>query len=218
MLVEWFSRTTAFLLITVLTPLFLTVSFFSLVFQGLPIFFFQERVGMNYSPFRIVKFRTMNNSSSGPLITTGVDKRITFWGRGLRLFKLDELPQLWNVLKGEMRFVGPRPEVPEYVNEYDYSFLTNIKPGLTDFSSIILRNESQILHKLGGSIKYKRILPVKIQLAHLYALHKSFTVDLVLVFCTMLAIIFPKMASKIVQKLFVQRVSPELISEIQQIL
>jgi|TARA_B100000315_G_C14477359_1_gene541267 lipopolysaccharide/colanic/teichoic acid biosynthesis glycosyltransferase len=160
----------------------------------------------------------MKNSNTGSLITTRDDKRVTLWGRGLRLFKLDELPQLWNVLKGEMRFVGPRPEVEGFVQGSDFSFLTKIKPGLTDFSSIILRNESKILQNLGGSVKYKDILPIKIRLAHLYAHHKSFSVDLVLVCCTFFAIVFPQLASMIVQKLFVQRYAPEIIPEIHQML
>lgn len=173
---------------------------------------------MNYSPFRMVKFRTMKNFNSGSLITSGDDKRVTLWGRCLRLSKLDELPQLWNVLKGEMRFVGPRPEVPKFVQGSDFSFLTKIKPGLTDFSSIILRNEPKILERLGGDINYENILPIKIRLAHLYANHKSFSIDLFLVFCTLLAIFFPLLASMIVRELFVRRYAPELIPEIQQIL
>jgi lipopolysaccharide/colanic/teichoic acid biosynthesis glycosyltransferase len=217
MLMELFSRTIAALLIVLLSPFFLLIIISSILFQGLPVFFFQERIGKNYIPFQIVKFRTMMLFKSGPQITSINDSRITLWGRGLRLLKVDEIPQLWNIVNGEMRFVGPRPEVPIYVSGHDFSFLTDIKPGLTDYASIILRNEAHVITNIGGTAEYENILSVKIKLAHLYARNKSFQVDLVLVICTLLAIIFPYLASTIVQNLFVKRQSPEIILELKQL-
>ena len=214
---ELFSRTIAIFLTVLLSPLFLLISLFSILIQGLPIFFFQERIGKDYTPFQIAKFRTMKRSNSGPQITSVNDNRLTPWGRGLRLLKLDEIPQLWNIIKGEMRFVGPRPEVPIYVTGHDFSFLTNIKPGLTDYASILLRNEANVINNLGGTTEYENILSVKIKLAHLYAHNKSFQVDLVLVICTLLAIMFPYLASTIIQKLFLKRQAPEIILDLKHL-
>ena len=107
----------------------------------------------------------MNHNYSGINITAPDDNRITAWGRVLRFLKLDELPQLLNILKGEMVFVGPRPEVPEYVNAEQFRFLNDIRPGLSDFASILLRDESRILRRIGGLDAYRELLPLKCTLA-----------------------------------------------------
>ena len=133
---ELLSRASAFLLIFILSPLFIIISILSIIFQGFPIFFKQNRVGKNFNIFQIVKFRTMI-SNNGQKITAINDKRITRWGFILRKFKIDELPQLFNIIKGEMRFIGPRPEVPEYFNQHEFKFLNIVKPGISDFSSIL---------------------------------------------------------------------------------
>ena len=86
----------------------------------------------------------------GDLITSADDKRITRWGKFLRNTKIDELPQLINIVKGDMRFIGPRPEVLKFFNKNDFNFLMVVKPGISDFSSIILRDESKILNAIGG--------------------------------------------------------------------
>jgi len=113
-----------------------------------PALFNQERVGWKGRPFRIHKFRTMRNDPApGRQITVGADPRITRSGRWLRAAKLDELPQLFNVLKGEMSFVGPRPEVPRYVALYSEAErrVLELRPGITDLASIKYRDESEIL-------------------------------------------------------------------------
>jgi len=105
-----------------------------------PIFFRQERIGMRFRPFQILKFRTMvqNSIAGGQSITVGDDPRITRVGWLLRKTKIDELPQLINVLRGEMTFVGPRPEVPQYVELFrqDYEEILKVRPGITDLASI----------------------------------------------------------------------------------
>ena len=116
-----------------------------------PVFFRQERVGRGGAPFKIVKFRTMipHPEVPGGRLTVGAeDPRITRVGILLRKFKLDELPQLWNVLRGEMKFVGPRPEVPEYVALWDgdqRETVLSVIPGITDPASIVFRDENEIL-------------------------------------------------------------------------
>jgi Sugar transferases involved in lipopolysaccharide synthesis len=144
---ELLSRIIAFILLIVLSPFLIIISTICLIFQGYPILFKQKRVGFQYRTFKIYKFRTMK-VNSGPLITKERDARITFIGWLLRKFKIDEIPQLLNILKGEMRFIGPRPEVLEYFEESSFSFLKKIKPGISDFSSIIFRDESKVLDKL----------------------------------------------------------------------
>ena len=156
----------------------------------------------------------MRNNNDEKFITEIRDKRITFWGTILRELKLDELPQLWNIVKGDMRFIGPRPEVQEFISSNDFSFLTRIKPGLTDFSSILLRNESEILSNSGGIEKYPMLLEVKVRLANLYVEHKSFWLDMKLVILTLVSIFFPKTAITLVKKLFIEKYKPDLIPAI----
>lgn len=113
-----------------------------------PVLFRQERVGRRGRSFRILKFRTMRESAEpGRQITVGQDPRITRSGRWLRASKLDELPQLFNVLAGEMSFVGPRPEVPRYVAFYtaEERRVLELRPGITDLASIKYRHEAEIL-------------------------------------------------------------------------
>tara|TARA_Y100001970_G_scaffold277581_1_gene382007 strand:+ start:691 stop:1188 length:498 start_codon:yes stop_codon:yes gene_type:complete len=142
-----------------------------------------------------MKFRTMNNNN-GSLITELGDKRITVLGKFLRKSKLDEIPQLLNIIKGDMRFIGPRPEVPKFFDANNFSFLKIIKPGISDFASIILRDEDKILKKIGGDNPYEKLLPIKIELAHYYASKKSFILDLRLVVITICAIISTRISSK----------------------
>lgn len=156
-----------------------------------PAFFLQERVGRNFKPFRIVKFRTMVVDApklGGPLTQGSRDPRITAVGRFLRKSKIDELPQLWNVLKGEMSLVGPRPEVAKYVEMFrdDYAEILSIRPGITDPASIKYRNEAAELEKGPDpeTAYVERILPDKIALAKQYLRDSSFFYDLKLLFQT----------------------------------
>lgn len=115
--------------------------------DGGPLFFRQTRVGRGGRPFQILKLRTMRPQASGPSITASGDPRVTRPGRWLRRTKLDELPQLWNVLVGEMSMVGPRPEVPRYVELYtpEQREVLRLRPGITDEASIEFRDEEKLL-------------------------------------------------------------------------
>ena len=137
-------------LILLLPVSFLITILNSFETKGKP-FFAQLRVGKDSKPFFLIKFRTMNNSSGKEIqLTIGErDKRITHFGFFLRKYKFDEIPQLLNVIKGEMSLVGPRPEVPKYVQMYnqDQKKILSVKPGLTDYASILFFNENEILAK-----------------------------------------------------------------------
>ncbi|WP_420174350.1 sugar transferase [Luteococcus sp. OSA5] len=112
------------------------------------IFFRQERIGLHGEPFRIRKFRTMRPSAGGALVTVAGDDRITRVGRVLRASKLDELPQLIDVVEGRMSLVGPRPEVAKYVDQWPEDLrdvILSVRPGITDPMSVELRNESELL-------------------------------------------------------------------------
>ena len=114
---EIFSRLIALILIIILSPLFLIILLTSFIFQGSPIIFKQIRVGKNFKHFNILKFRTLKNIQTEPnLFSKKTNLKTSKWGIFLRKAKLDELPQLFNIIKGDMRFIGPRPEIPQYVN------------------------------------------------------------------------------------------------------
>jgi lipopolysaccharide/colanic/teichoic acid biosynthesis glycosyltransferase len=156
-----------------------------------PVFFRQVRIGRRLQPFRIYKFRTMipHAPRPGGLITVGDDPRITRVGHWLRKTKLDELPQLLNVLKGEMSFVGPRPEVPLYVEMFqqDYREILQVAPGITDLASLHYRNEAELLGKAADPEQeyIQHILPEKIRLAKEYAHHSSLRLDLYVILKTL---------------------------------
>jgi lipopolysaccharide/colanic/teichoic acid biosynthesis glycosyltransferase len=160
-----------------------------------PILFKQERVGKRFRPFHIYKFRTMveNAPEIGGPITCGSDPRITRTGRILRKTKLDELPQLLNVLKGEMSFVGPRPEVRYYVELFhaDYTEILTVRPGITDLASIKYREEAALLGKAADpETEYvTHVLPDKIQLAKEYLCQTSFFFDLSLMLKTIVKLV-----------------------------
>jgi lipopolysaccharide/colanic/teichoic acid biosynthesis glycosyltransferase len=156
-----------------------------------PVFFYQARVGRHFLVFHIVKFRTMiaNAEHSGPLITRGEDTRITRVGRFLRRMKLDELPQLVNVLRGEMSLVGPRPEVPKYVEEFrpDYEEVLSVRPGITDPASIEFLNEESLLDGASDLEReyIERVLPRKLFLSKRYIREASTLSDLRIILATL---------------------------------
>src|SRR5262245_20864460 len=178
-------------LICLLPLLFLVAVLIKLDSTG-PIFFRQERIGMRFRPFQILKFRTMvqDPSNRGQRITVGDDPRITRVGWFLRKTKIDELPQLINVLRGEMTFVGPRPEVPQYVELFhqDYEEILKIRPGITDLASIKYRDEAALLGQSKDPEEeyVTRVLPDKINLGKEYIRRSSVFFDLTLMFKTFL--------------------------------
>jgi lipopolysaccharide/colanic/teichoic acid biosynthesis glycosyltransferase len=173
-----------------LLPLFLIAAVAIKMDSRGPVFFRQQRMGRGFRPFFIYKFRSMTDDrqSAGALFTVKYDPRITRVGRFLRKSKIDELPQLINVLKGEMTFVGPRPEVPSYVDLFrqDYEEILRVRPGITDLASIKYRDEATVLSQSPDpEAEYvNRVLPDKIKLAKEYLRHSSFLFDLGLMFKT----------------------------------
>jgi lipopolysaccharide/colanic/teichoic acid biosynthesis glycosyltransferase len=159
-----------------------------------PVLFRHRRVGRGGRPFDMYKFRTMTDGAErrGPAITADNDARITRVGAYLRAAKLDELPQLLNVLKGDMSLVGPRPEVARYVEMFaaDYEEIVSVRPGITDFASLHFSNEGEILARAASpEAEYvTRILPEKIALAKAYVRSASFATDLRLIARTVLRV------------------------------
>jgi len=149
-------------------------------------------MGLGFRRFHILKFRTMR-VAGGPSVTVAGDNRVTRIGRILRATKLDELPQLWNVLRGDMSLVGPRPEVPEYVDLYRerYRKVLKVRPGITDLASIRFRNEEELLSRSGDPLKEyaERILPAKLDFAEEYVSTHTLFGDISILFRTATAII-----------------------------
>jgi lipopolysaccharide/colanic/teichoic acid biosynthesis glycosyltransferase len=175
-----------------LSPLLLLIGAAVVLDSGFPVFFAQQRVGRNFRQFRLWKFRSMRASASGPSVTVAGDARITRLGRLLRNSKLDEIPQFWNVLCGQMSLVGPRPEVPEYVEAYRerYQSILSMRPGITDLASICFRNEEAILAQSQNPMRdYRdRILPIKLDLADKYVQSQSILGDISILVQTAVAI------------------------------
>lgn len=178
----------------VLLPLFAVISVLILFHDGFPVFFRQVRVGRYGRHFRIWKFRSMyrDSESKGLQITVGDDPRITPVGRWIRKTKVDELPQLINVLVGEMSFVGPRPEVPKYVDLYtkEQCKILQFRPGITDPASLKLKNESEFLEAQINPEEYyvKELLPLKIQISQEYMTSANVFSDLKLIFFTVIGL------------------------------
>ncbi|HET6266397.1 MAG TPA: sugar transferase [Acidobacteriota bacterium] len=155
-----------------------------------------QRAGQGGSLFTLLKFRTMKvgAANAGPSITSSGDQRVTKVGRILRKTKLDEIPQLWNVLRGEMSLIGPRPEDPRYVALYntEQKKILDVKPGLSSPASIQFRNEEEILRRSGRSIEefyINTVMPAKLKLDLTYIENQSFTRDLGICFKTALAVL-----------------------------
>ena len=163
-----------------------------------PIFFRQRRIGRGGAIFRIYKFRTMNSSISGTLVTAGNDPRVTKVGKVLRKYKLDELPELYNILTGEMSFVGPRPEVPELVDlgDADWREILKARPGLTDPVTLQLRNEEALLAQAADGEAFYRdyVQPFKMRGYVRYVQNKSWQNDVVILLKTLKAVLFPQTA------------------------
>lgn len=174
-----------------LAPLFLVIALWIKVDGPGPVFFRQERVGRFGQPFRIFKLRTMvaDAEAKGPLVSLAQDARVTRGGAYLRKYKLDELPQLINVLRGEMSFVGPRPEVPKYVAHYPpevRDIVLSVRPGLTDYAAIEFRNEADFLKEQSDPELFylREILPEKLKLYQKYVENRSFLTDIKLILRT----------------------------------
>ncbi len=179
----------------ILSPVFIVIAIFIKLDSKGPVLYKQTRVGRNNKDFKLLKFRTMNpdSDSKGLLTVGGRDPRITKTGYYLRKFKLDEFPQLINVLYGEMSFVGPRPEVRKYVDLYteDQKKVLDVSPGITDVASIKYKNENDLLEKAEDPEKYyiEKIMPDKIKLNLEYINERSFFKDFKVILRTLSAVI-----------------------------
>ena len=178
-----------------LTPLLLLISFIIIIDSKGPVFFIQGRVGKNNKDFNIYKFRTMRiQSESKGLLTLGNhDSRITQVGYFLRRYKIDEFPQLLNILKGDMSFVGPRPELRYYVNFYSEDDLRifEVRPGITGLASLKYRNEVELLKAAENPEEFfiKTIIPDKLKYNKEYIKRRNFFFDLKLIFITIIKVV-----------------------------
>jgi lipopolysaccharide/colanic/teichoic acid biosynthesis glycosyltransferase len=185
-----FDITASFFGILILSPLFIFISLWVGLSSKGGVFYKQIRVGKNNKDFKLYKFRSMRvNSDKQGLLTVGSkDSRITKAGYFIRKYKIDELPQLFNVLKGDMSFVGPRPEVRRYVDLYseEQMKVLSVRPGITDPASIKYRNENDILSSQSNPEEYyiQHIMPDKLKINIDYINTQTFIKDIKIIFQT----------------------------------
>ncbi|MBN1952640.1 MAG: sugar transferase [Bacteroidales bacterium] len=182
-------RLVAFLMIVVLAPLFICIVLAVLIFSGYPVLFRQVRIGQYGKPFTIFKFRTMVNKHSGSTTSVKNEPRITGIGAFLRKWKLDELPELVNILMGDMAFVGPRPDVPGYADklEGEDREILKLKPGLTGPASLKYLDEEELLAGQEDPVHYNDsvIYPDKVKINRIYKERKSVMHDLKIIVYTL---------------------------------
>lgn len=190
MLKRAFDVVFALLVLVVLFPLFLLIGLSVALTSPGGAFFRQQRMGRNGEPFRLLKFRTMRPGSeaTGQLTIGGRDPRVTRVGYLLRKTKLDELPQFWNVLVGDMSVVGPRPEVPRYVEMYspDQREVLSVRPGITGLASLTYMDENELLAAAGDPEQayVEKILPAKLDLELRYVKERNMWMDLRIILTT----------------------------------
>jgi lipopolysaccharide/colanic/teichoic acid biosynthesis glycosyltransferase len=175
----------------VLVPALLCV----VVEDGFPAFYKQQRIGRGGKPFLLWKLRSMRNGNAGPQITAGGDPRITRVGRFIRKYKVDELPQFWNLVTGELSLVGPRPEVPRYVDlgNPTWQRVLSVRPGITDLATLVYRNEEELLAAAADpELAYRQtILPAKLRLNVEYLENRTWWTDVKLIVMTARYSFFP---------------------------
>ena len=187
-------------LVVVMPLLILSVIAIALT-SRVPVFFCQKRIGRNGHPFVLYKFRTMRTSNEGVQVTASDDARVTRMGKLLRKTKLDELPELWNVVRGDMSLVGPRPEVPRYVDLENsmWQFVLKVRPGITDPVTLSLRNEERLMTKVKGDRErfyMEVLLPLKLQGYSEYLRRRSSWEDVKILWCTGIAVMFAGQAPR----------------------
>ena len=185
-----FDITLSVVLLVLLIPVFLILAILILVTMPGPVFYKQTRTGFRGRHFTIYKFRTMIVNTDNIAITVGSDKRITSFGRFLRVSKFDELPQLWNILKGDMSFVGPRPDVPGYYDQLtgDDRIVLDVLPGLTGADSIAYTYEEIILQRQHDPVKFynEKLFPDKVRINKAYVQKQSLLLDIRIMAFTLL--------------------------------
>ena len=186
-----FDRTMALLGLLVFSPLLIVVALLIRIkMPGAPVIFRQKRVGQHGKLFTMYKFRTMKPGHSGSPVSVRGESRITPLGAFLRRYKLDELPELWNVLIGDMSFVGPRPDVPGYADklEGEDRKILKLKPGITGPASLKYANEEEILASQEDPVKYNNevIWPDKVRINMEYLKRRNFWLDLKVIIYTVI--------------------------------
>lgn len=201
-----FDQIVAFIGITALSPVIVVFAILVRLTSSGPAFYVQERIGRNGKPFRLFKFRTMTvakPNADNRQITVAGDARITPFGHFLRRYKLDELPQLFNVLFRHMRLVGPRPEVAKYVAYYqgEQHSVLSVHPGITDIATLYYRNESDELAEADDPETYyvETVLPRKLRLNLLYIDSRTFLSDIRVILLTALVSVSPTSGAKCVR-------------------
>ena len=192
MVLKWiFDRIASFFGLLVLWPILLICAILiRMKMPGGPVIFTQKRVGKDGKLFTMYKFRSMAVGHGGSSVSVAGESRITPLGAKLRKYKLDELPELWNVLIGNMSFVGPRPDVPGYADklEGESRMILNLKPGITGPASLKYRNEEELLAMQDDPIRYndKVIFPDKVRINLNYLKHWNFWLDIKIIIYTVL--------------------------------
>lgn len=186
-----FDITFAFFGLLFLWPLLLVVAILIRIkMPGGPVIFRQQRVGKDGKFFTMYKFRSMTVNHGGSSVSVAGESRITPLGEKLRRYKIDELPELWNILKGDMSFVGPRPDVPGYADklEGEDREILKLRPGITGPASLKYRNEEEILATVDNPQEYNDtvLYPDKVRINLYYLKHYSFTADIKMIICTVL--------------------------------
>lgn len=184
------------LLLAASLPLIVIAAIFIKLDSAGPVIFRQARTGRGFRRFQLLKLRTMRVDAAGSPYTLGADPRITGAGRWLRKFKLDELPQLWNVLRGEMSLVGPRPVVPELAAEFRqaYTRLLAVRPGLTDPATLKYCRETELLALVPEPLRYFKtvVTPDKLQISQHYLERANLWSDLSVMARTLLVLLLPR--------------------------
>jgi lipopolysaccharide/colanic/teichoic acid biosynthesis glycosyltransferase len=185
-----FDRIVALVGLFFLWPVLLVVAILIKIHMPGPVFFIQQRVGKGGKLFPCHKFRSMSVNHNGSSVSVAGESRITPLGAKLRKYKLDELPELWDVLIGNMSFVGPRPDVPGYADKLqgDDRIILTLRPGITGPATLKYRNEEELLATVSDPVRYNDevIYPDKVRLNRYYAEHYSFAEDIRMIFCTVL--------------------------------
>lgn len=188
---QLFDYGSSFLGLICLLPVLIIVSLLIKIKMPGPILFKQKRVGKNGKLFMMYKFRSMTINHTGSSISIKGESRITPLGAKLRKYKIDELPELWNILIGDMSFVGPRPDVPGYADKLNGKdrIILSVKPGITGLASLKYRNEEELLAQQENPQKYNDtiIFPDKININKYYINNWSFLLDIKIIICTIFA-------------------------------
>lgn len=199
---RWSEAVLSFLGLVLLAPLIALTGLAVAVSSGTPVLFRQRRVGQHGRIFELYKLRTMKPSTDGPQVTSGNDARITRLGRFLRHTKLDELPTLWNVLRGDMSLVGPRPEVPRFVDLADpiWQRVLSARPGITDPVTLVLRSEADLLARVEGDTEryyVQELQPAKMKGYVAYLDARTWRSDLAVLLWTIAAVVMPRRSSEL---------------------